>query len=290
MAVVDVAFIRQYNDNLMMLVQQKGSRLRDTVQVDTNFTGEYKFYDQLGKGDFEQILNRHQATPIHDPAHERRRLTKQTFVRNVLLDKNDELNMLLDPTSKYSLSSAYSAGRKIDSIIIAAAVATAYEGKEGGTSTTLASYDSGSHVIANGGTSLTLAKILQVKKLFDVADVDPDEERYWITTGYEMEDLLNVTEVKSADYNSVKALVEGKVDTFLGFKFKMTNLLTRASSITTNLAYTKTAMMLGISKELETRITERSDKNYSTQVWTMLSAGATRLEEEKLCSIGCSSS
>jgi hypothetical protein len=87
--------------------------------------------------------------------------------------------------------------------------------------------------------------------------------------------LLNTTEIKSSDYNTVKALVQGKIDTFLGFKFIRTQRLitsTDGSSIAC-LAWRKSALLLAVGQEPKTRIGERADKSYATQVYNCMSIG-----------------
>jgi hypothetical protein len=102
--------------------------------------------------------------------------------------------------------------------------------------------------------------------------------------------LLNTTEVKSSDYNTVKALAMGQLDSFLGFKFIMSNRLKFDATNTTDrlvYAFTQDAIKLAIGQDVIARIDERADKSYSTQVYYAMSIGATRMEEEKVVQIPC---
>ena len=94
---------------------------------------------------------------------------------------------------------------------------------------------------------------------------------------------MNTTEATSADYNSVKALVAGQLDTFVGFKFIQTELvyLENGSDHTTwyNYAYCKGAIGFGKIEEITVRLTERADKNYSWQPYVSMDMGATRVED-----------
>ena len=47
-------------------------------------------------------------------------------------------------------------------------------------------------------------------------------------------------------------------------------------------------MKLAVGKEPTAKISERSDKSYSTQVYYCQSVGATRMEEAKVIEIACS--
>ena len=73
----------------------------------------------------------------------------------------------------------------------------------------------------------------------------------------QVSNLLNTTEVKSADYNSIKALVQGDIDTFMGFKFLRSERLNLASTQRKCFAFTKGAMGLGIGKDVTTKIDVR---------------------------------
>jgi hypothetical protein len=106
-------------------------------------------------------------------------------------------------------------------------------------------------------------------------------------TSNQVEALLNDSTLTSADYNTVRALVSGEIDTSVGFKFIRTELLAVASSIRTCIAWTKSAIVLGIGQDVTGRIEERADKNYSTQVFMSMDIGATRLEEVGVVDIQC---
>lgn len=286
---VTTAFVKQFQANVMHTVQQKGSRLRGSVFLKPGIIGEEAYQEQIAPDTATKKTTRHADTPITLPDHRRRRITLFDWEVAKLLDKSDKLKMLLDPTSDYVQNGAKALGRSMDDEIIAAASGTAYAGKAGGTSTTLASFDSGSHQVAVGGTNLTLTKLLTARELLNASDVDEEEDQYCIVTAKMMTSLLNTTEVKNADYNSVKALVQGQLDTFLGFNFIRTQRLALdASSSRLCLCYARTGIVLGTAQDITTRVSERADKSYSTQTFLSMGIGATRLEEAKVVEIACS--
>jgi len=279
---VTVHYVKQYEDNIRLLAQQKISKLRGAVQVDTNFVGEYKFYNQLGKGEMTEKVGRFQDTPTDLADHKRRRVTKKDYVYNVPLDQEDQLCMITDPKGKYSITGSYAAGRQIDDSIISAFNGEAYAGKDGDTAT---AFDANMQVAA-GGTNLSKAKMLSAKKLLDDNDVE-ETDRNIACAPSQINALLNTVEVASSDYNVVKALVQGEVDTWLGFKFiKSTRLQTSAGSRLVY-AWHKWAIQLAIQKEPTARADQRPDKNYAWQVFLSMSHGATRLEEERIVEIAC---
>ncbi len=286
---ITTAFVQQYKDNITQLVQQKMTKLRGTVRVDTDFTGEFKFYDQLGSTKMVLKTTRNQDTPSIDPDHKRRRIGKADYLHNVLLDKEDQLSMIVDPKSAYSESASMAAGRQIDDVIIAAFNADAPTGKTGsGTE----SFDSDNQ-IAVGGAGLTKIKLLSAKKLLDNADVE-SEDRFCVVTPNQIEDLLKTTEVTSGDFNTVRALVNGEIDTWIGFKFiSISTSRLPVLSGTSNrgiYCYHRNAMQLAIQKEPSVRIDERPDKNYLWQVFMSMTIGSVRLEEARIIQVACSES
>jgi len=285
MGLVTTAFVNQFTDNIRQLVQQKISKLRNTVLVDTNFVGEFKFYDQLGATNMVEKTSRHQDTPSIDPDHQRRRLSKRDFIHNTLFDTEDQLRMIIDPKSAYSMSAAMSAGRQMDDIIIEAFDAEAFAGKSGGTGT---DFDT-NNIVAVGTTGLTKAKMLSAMQKLDDNDVEADE-RFIVAAPKQIVNMLGTTEVASSDFNVVKALVQGEINTWLGFQFiKSTRLqpTTSGGSIRKVFAWHRAAMQLGIGKEPSVRIDQRADKSYAWQVFLSMTINATRLEEKRIIQINC---
>jgi len=92
----------------------------------------------------------------------------------------------------------------------------------------------------------------------------------------------------SADYNSVRALVSGEIDTFMGFKFIRTEQINVDSSADQLvMCFHRAGIGLAIFDDVKARISERPDKRYSTQVYYEMTIGAARLEEERVVEIAC---
>jgi hypothetical protein len=199
-----------------------------------------------------------------------------------LIDNVDKVRTLIDPTSSYALAAAYALGRAQDDEIIAAATGNAYTGETGSTSTPLGA---GQAITESGTAGLTIAKLRTAKETLDNGNVDPSIARFICVGPRQITDLLGTTEVTSSDYNTVKALANGDINSFLGFKFIVPNQLSIASSKRLCLAYAMDGMKLALGQDLMTRIDERSDKGYATQVYVCQSIGSTRMEESKVVSI-----
>ena len=284
---ITTAFVQQYGSNVQMLSQQMGSRLREAVDVES-ITGKNAYFEQVGSVAAQVRTSRHASTPQIDTPHSRRRVSLADYEWADLIDDADKVRMLIDPTSSYAKAAAAAMGRSTDDVIITALGGTAYSGETGGTSVALPSTQK--FATSNQSDGLTIAKLLDAKKKMDLADVDPSIARYVVCGATQISDLLNTTEVKNSDYNTVKALAMGQVDSFLGFKFIMSNRLSFDASNTDDrlvFAFTKDAIKLAIGKDVTARISERDDKSYSTQVYYCMSIGATRMEEEKVVQIPC---
>lgn len=280
---ITTAFVEQYKSNVFHLAQQKGSRLRDAVRSES-VTGKSHFFERIGSTAALKRTSRHADTPRVDTPHSRRRVTMEDYDWADLIDQEDKVRMLISPQSEYAKAGAYAMGRAMDDAIIAAATGNAYAGVSGGTSVALPA----GQKIAVASSGLSVTKLISAKEILDGADVDPDEERYLICSAKQISDLLALTQITSADYNSVKALVQGQIDTFMGFKFiRSERLGLDGSSNRQVLAFTKSAIGLAVGKDMSTKISERADKNYATQVFLSMTIGATRVEDEKVVEIAC---
>ena len=278
---ITTAFVQQYSNNVQMLSQQKGSLLRSAVDVET-VVGKNAFFDQVGSALAVKRTTRHADTPQMDTPHARRRVSLVDYEYADLIDNQDKIRTLIDPTSSYASAAAFALGRAQDDEIIAALSGTAFTGETGSSSTPL---PSSQKITESGSAGLTIAKLRSAKEILDAASVDPSIARYIAVSPKQITDLLGTTEVTSSDFNSVKALANGEVNSFLGFNFIVSNRLAIASSKRLCLVWAMDGCKMAIGQDLMTRIDERSDKGYAHQVYVCQSIGATRMEEEKVVTI-----
>ena len=280
---ITTAFVEQYKSNVFHLAQQKGSKLRDAVRTES-VVGKSHFFERIGSTAAVKRTSRHADTPRVDTPHSRRKVTMDDYDWADLIDDSDKVRLLISPQSEYAKAGAYAMGRTMDDVIIAAATGNAFGGVSGGSTIALPA----GQKIAHGSTGLTIAKLISAKEKLDAANVDPDEARVLVCSAKQISDLLGTTQITSADFNSVKALVQGDIDTFMGFKFiRSERLGTDSNGNRQVLAFTNTSMGLALGKDIQTKISERADKNYSTQVYLCMTIGATRVEDEKVVEIAC---
>jgi hypothetical protein len=275
------AFVNQYSANFLTLAQQKESRLESCVMVESGIVGASKAVERIGATDAYALQSRHTDTLYVDTPHSRRWLDLFDFAWADLVDEMDKIKMLIDPTSPYLQAGVMALNRKKDDVIIAAFNAAARTG----TGTQAAN-----SAIADGSAGLTVAKLITAKQNLDEAEVGDDEPRFLVCTSEQISNLLSISSgiiPSSGDYNTIKALVAGEIDTYLGFKFIRSERLPKASTIRTCFAFAKNGVTLGIGKDITTSIDILPTKNQSVQVYARMSLGAVRMEEARVVGIDC---
>jgi hypothetical protein len=287
---VNKAFAQKFRDSFIHLVQQKGSRLREYVRVNTDVQGKYDHFDRLGNTAAVKITSRHSDTPLISTPHSRRRVSMEDYNWADLIDKVDKVRMLADPTSEYMKAGVWAMGRTMDDIIISAMLGNAVSVDENDSSSNVG-LPSAQKVVVSSATDMNIDKLRSAKQILDASDVDPDLPRCIVMKSNQFYDLLGDNEIQSSDYNTVKALVAGDIDTFMGFKFMRSERLTTDSNGDTQcIAWINDGIGLSMGMDVKTEISERSDKNYSTQVYAQMCLGAVRIEDEKVVEIACTDS
>jgi len=110
----------------------------------------------------------------------------------------------------------------------------------------------------------------------------------------EARDLAGIGGEHPPTFHEIRSLtkrlyeVQGNVDTFLGFKFiQCERLGVDGSGDRRCIAWAKSGMHLGMWNDINTKISERADKSYATQVYVKGTFGATRTDEKKVVEIIC---
>lgn len=289
---ITTAFVQQFYDQVTMLSQQKGSRLRGTV-MEKPITGNAAYFERLGPTEVLLKTSRHSVTPQVEPDHSRRMIVQNSYNWAMLLDPQDQIRMLIDPRAPYAANAAMSFGRKMDDLILAAATGSSVSVSSSmpdADNRTSVSLPAGNVISASFGTAnsnLTIPKLIEASRLLASFDVDEGEEFTLVLNASARAALLNTTQVTSADYNTVKALVRGEIDSFMGFKFIRTERILGASSAKKVIAYCKSGIGIAVGQDIKIRMSERDDLSYAMQVYGEMDLGATRIEEEKVIEIDC---
>lgn len=301
---IETARVQQFNANVVHLSQQKGSRLENAVRCETQ-KGKSQFFDRIGSVAAVERTGRHSSTPQIDTPHSRRMVTMKDYEWADLVDDQDKIRMLFDPTSEYAMAAAWAFGRSKDDVIIGKAFAAAAGGEDGSSSVT---HPNSMKYAANDGTNFTALNVKTLRALRRILrknEVDPSIPLYLACRSEDIEGLLAQTEVTSSDFNTVKALVQGEVKTFMGFKFIEINRLVATTSSTASpttgavgsgssvsgktacIAWAQDGLLMSVGEDVTSKMSERADKGYAMQVYTRMSIGSTRMEEEKVVEVIC---
>lgn len=250
-------------DSAVKQAYQDSQKLRNTVYSKTTTNANEIKFRNIGKGlATEAIAPSADVTPMNithglvDCALTNWRAAEYTDIFNnadVNFSEVNELGSII----------ASALGRRSDQLILDALATTT--------------------TTAVGATTVALTHdtMLAAKRVLDANGV-PSEDRYFVIESKGMEDLLKTTEVTSSDYNSVKALVAGDVDTFLGFKViqiadRSEGGISDDGTDFTGFAYHKRAVGFGLNMDIKTS----SDWIAHKQSWLSvgnLKAGAALID------------
>jgi hypothetical protein len=272
----DQHYVQLYNANVQLLAMQEEARIANNVTLESQ-EGEYEFFNQVGAVGYTTVTDRTASTTLNAPTHYRRRVGLANFSIVPYLAKLDEVRMgWADPTSTYVRSAAATLNQIKDDVVIAAMDGTAYTDKTGGTST---AYDTGNDIAISG--AMTLAAVIEAKRILDAAEV-PADGRFIAMGALDLASCLNVDKFTSADYAAVKALVNGEINTFFGFTWLHSERLGLATAARKIFYWQRDGVILSTGSGpagMFTRIDERADLNYTKQIFTWITAGATRMQE-----------
>lgn len=145
--------------------------------------------------------------------------------------------------------------------------------------------------VGGSDSNLNIEKLRETKNLLDTNNV-PMEGRTLLLHANSLQALLGETEVTSADFNTVRALVTGEINTFMGFRFitfgdrDEGGLPVDGSSDRTLYAFHRDAIGLGIGMNQTSRVDYIPEKT-SFLVASMFSAGAVAIDDEGIVKITC---
>ena len=313
---ISTAFVQQYSTNIMMLLQQQGSRLRNTVQ-NYSFTGKAaSMAEQFGQVSPVRNQSRHSDTPLISTPQDKRWIYPNDYDWADLVDSQDRLRMLIDPTGPYTQAGVMAMGRAIDDEIISGFLNANNTGENGTVSTsTLYAYNSNSQSVAAttgaaSATGLNIAKLRAAKRKLLEAEVDVDNDQLFIAiTAKQHDDLLNEAQAISLDYNTRPVLVDGKITQFMGFNFVHSERIPGGANFNTAInpsitssdadgsfvtgtrwmvpCWAKSGVALGMWNDIQASVDRRADKRNSWQVYVTGTFGSARLEEKRCVIINC---
>jgi Phage capsid protein len=299
-------YVIQYETNWQMLLQQMDSRLKERTKLVTANGAAVRF-NQLDSTSMVALTQRNQATNNYDINLPARWAYPTPYNVSNWFDEFDStfLGNVVLPTSEVMQAQVAAYGRAVDSALITALTAASVITNTANTpsnpafvvnnTTTTVALPAGQQVavgyVGGGGTAtnsgLTIAKIREAKRILDSNEA-PSEDRILVVSAKEIADLLGTQEVTNQLYNSVRALVDGEVDSFLGFKVVRSELLAASGTpkVRTCIAYQKNSAVL-VDAGRKAYMDILPTNNHSLQIRSTAVFGATRLLEKGVVSIAC---
>lgn len=225
--------------------------LRDTVTIRTGVVGEAYKFTRMGKGLANQKASQADVTPM-DVSHARQTANLENWNAPEYTDIFDQAEVNFDEKSELAMTIAKAIGRREDQLIIDAMAAVTFAATNDGNPDTGRVFDD------SATTNFTLDLVRDAAGHLDDIEAD-DQDRHIVLRALALQKLLEDTEVTSSDYNTVKALVNGTLDTYMGFKFHKIGSRTEgglpgAVNDRIAFAYHKSAIGLAIGMDMSTTI------------------------------------
>jgi hypothetical protein len=177
---VSNAFVSQYVEMVHQAYQAQGSKMRQTVRLQTEVQGSKCVFQKVGKGAAGK-KTRHGNVPLMNLNHSNVSCTLSDWYAAEYIDKLDELKDKSDEKQVAANAGAWALGRKIDELLIE-------------------KLDGATNVVAESETGLTKDKILQAFGTMNANDVPDDGNRFAVVGPHQWNELLNIQEFKSSDY------------------------------------------------------------------------------------------
>lgn len=287
-------FTTQFSTTLELLLQQKGSKLRSTVREGSHVGKQASPINQAGAIKSNRPAGRFAPKTRTDTNYVRRWVFPVDGDMSQLFDTFDELRTITDPKSLAAVNASYAVGRDYDDEIIRATTGDAKLGQDGASFTT-ETFDTSKFQIAStfgasAATGLTVAKIIETKRVLEHYENDLDEEMPTMAIGSQQHsDLLNQAQVVSTEFRSTPVYDgKGNVTQFLGFTIKRLERLKVASNVRSVLAWVSSGMYLGVWKDMTNEANKRTDLTGNPwELYTMFSFGGSRLQPGKVIEILC---
>ncbi|MCP3684179.1 MAG: hypothetical protein GY861_15970 [bacterium] len=258
-------------DAEVKLAYQADKTVRDTVRVKTGVVGSTHRFPKAGKGVATQH-NRGNDVVAMNAARTKVTVTLEDWDAFDYEDIMDIEKINFDDKKIIAQNTAKAIGRREDQLIFDAL-------ETGGLTTT----------VGDGTAAFSLALVQSAAQKLDANNV-PGDDRTIIYTAKQKEQFLSSTTVTSSDYNTVKALVQGEIDTFYGFKFltigdRVEGGLPRAAGVQQYaFAYHKQAVGIAIGKEM-TSMVDWVPQKTAWQIGSVYSAGAIVIDDEGIVAI-----
>ena len=255
---------------------QANAVLRPAIRVRSGVEGSTYKFPKIGKGVAQVRIPQSDVTPLN-VSYGQVTATLADYIAAEYSDIFMQAKVNFDERSELVKVVAAAIGRRQDQLIVDALVASS-------TSNTVASS------VGGANTNMNLDKLIAAKKALDAKNV-PMDNRHIVIHANNLAGMLGETKVTSSDFNTVKALVQGEINTFLGFTFHVVGDrdeggLPLSSGDRKVYAFHRDAVGMAEGIAPKTEINYIPEKT-SFLVASMFSAGAVAIDAEGIVEITC---
>jgi hypothetical protein len=273
---LSTAFVTLFDAEVKQAYQGQ-AMLRGAVRVRSGVEGSTYKFPKIGKGVAQVRVPQTDVAPLN-VTYGQVTVTLADFIAAEYSDVFMQAKVNFDERRELVQVVSAAIGRRQDQIILDALDASS-------TSLTVA------NSIGGADSNLNVAKLREAKRLLDGNNV-PMPDRHLLIHADSLASLLSETAVTSSDFNTVKALVQGDINTFLGFQFHLMGdraeggLPIDGSSDRTLYAFHRDAIGMAEGIAPRTEINYVAEK-VSFLVASMFSAGSSSIDDEGIVKITC---
>ena len=304
-------FVDQFDNTLYHLLGQSESKFQQAVDIKPILNAEDKAFDAIGKLSLTEKTERNPQTPTQDVTTERRWVNTTPFHQSVLIDKDDDLNRVVEPTSDIMQEFVRAVNIKKDDIILAAIDGDVVSGRtsKAGTTITWASQDGNvkytgkdtgrtiAHDTAVGNasaadTGLTIEKTELVREYFAFLDADENDAIWGAISPRQATNLFGQNEYVNNDFSNGKPLTTGRIiPNWHGINWIVSTKIAAGTNNDvdgdTNVVrcpfWLQRGLILGVQDMISTEISIESTLSYSKQIYVHINMGAMRRDEDRVC-------
>jgi hypothetical protein len=275
-ATIDNVFVQTYERILRHLAQQSTARLRMHVS-ERGSGGQNHNWERLAAVTSSEKTTRAQATPVNDAVFSRRVSLAKTYDTGDLVEREEEVQMIVEPKSNLAYGQGMAMKRAFDDEIIAAATGTALDG-EGNANALPAG-----QIVGDYTGVISLDVVTQVTETFLNNDIDPDEPKVFVVGPNQQRTLLQIAEATSRDYAFPALMSKGVVENWMGYTWIVsTRLLNPMLGQTTCFAMTQRAIGLQVNRDITAEIEKDPSASFAWRIYCFATFGAVRVEDEHL--------
>ena len=270
---VTAAFVDLFDSEVKQAYQAE-SILRGTMRTRTGVAGNTVKFPKIGKGVATIRVPQTDVTPLN-VTYAQVTATMSDYIAAEYSDIFQQSHINFDERSELVHVVSKSSARRMDQLCIDALV--------GNAGTTVATS------IGGGTTNMNIEKLRATAKAMNAKNV-PSEGRYLLMHASQLDAMLGETEITNQDFATVKALVRGEVNAFMGF-----NILTMGDrdeggvpkpSTRSCFAWHKDSMGYAESMSQKTEVNYVPEKT-SFLVSSMFSAGSVAIDTDGIVQINC---